>query len=164
MRATIACRSWKILIYKTSSISTLHNEHPQLTSSTHSHHHHPYVQPQLRTFMSPVYFLQGYSYSSFHYPYRTITINLRVNTYVQALTLGSQCNVQRYGLRLYNPSRNVDDTYYSSRMPEYGDRPAIVRIPLAKVAIRLYLNLYTTSDGRPPSNIKIVIVSRCGRE
>ncbi|CAF1246783.1 unnamed protein product [Adineta steineri] len=32
-----------------------------------------------------------------------------------------------------------------------------VGIPLAKVAIRLYLNLYTTNDGRPPRNIKVVI-------
>ncbi|CAF1539385.1 unnamed protein product, partial [Adineta steineri] len=39
----------------------------------------------------------------------------------------------------------------------YGNQPSIVGIPLAKVAIRLYLNLYTTNDGRPPSNIKIVI-------
>jgi len=87
-------------------------------------------------------------------------INLRVNIYVQSLTLGSETNVQRYGLRLYNPLRDVDDTYYSSIVPEYGNQPAIVGIPLAKVAIRLYLNLYTTSDGRPPRNIKIVIVSR----
>ncbi len=82
-----------------------------------------------------------------------------MNIYVQSLTLGSQTNVQRYGLRLYNPLRDVDDTYYSSIVPEYGNQPAIVGIPLAKVAIRLYLNLYTTSDGRPPRNIKIVIVS-----
>ncbi|CAF4322109.1 unnamed protein product [Adineta steineri] len=99
----------------------------------------------------------GYSFQSHHYPYQTIVINLRVNIYVQALTLGSQSNVQRYGLRLYNPLRNVDDTYYSSLVPEYGNQPSIVGIPLAKVAIRLYLNLYTTNDGRPPSNIKIVI-------
>ena len=86
-------------------------------------------------------------------------INLRVNVYVQALSLGSQCNVQRYGLRLYNPQRNVDDTFYSSLVPGFGNQPTIAGIPLAKVAIRLYLNLYTTSDGRPPSNIKIIIVS-----
>jgi hypothetical protein len=60
---------------------------------------------------------------------------------------------------LYNPSRNVDDTYYSSIVPEFGNQPAIVGIPLAKVATRLYLNLYSTNDGRPPSNIKIGIVS-----
>jgi hypothetical protein len=30
---------------------------------------------------------------------------------------------------------------------------------MAKVAIRLYINLYTTSDGRPPSNIQINLVS-----
>ena len=60
---------------------------------------------------------------------------------------------------MYNPTQNVDDTYYSSIVPQYGNQPAIVGIPLAKVAIRLYLNLYTTSDGGPPSNIKIVIVS-----
>ncbi|CAF4237667.1 unnamed protein product, partial [Adineta steineri] len=99
----------------------------------------------------------GYSFQSHHYPYQTIVINLRVNIYVQALTLGSQSNVQRYGLRLYNPLRNVDDTYYSSLVPEYGNQPSIVGIPLTKVAIRLYLNLYTTNDGRPPRNIKIVI-------
>ncbi len=86
-------------------------------------------------------------------------INLRINIYVQSLTLGSQSNVQSYGLRLYNPSQGVDDTYHSSVVPEYGNQPAIVGIPLAKVAIRLYLNLYTTSDGRPPMNIKIIIVS-----
>ncbi len=61
---------------------------------------------------------------------------------------------------MYNPSRDVDDTYYSSTVSEYGNQPVIVGIPLAKVAIRLYLNLYTTSDGQPPTNIKIVIVSR----
>ncbi|CAF4677510.1 unnamed protein product, partial [Rotaria sp. Silwood1] len=99
----------------------------------------------------------GYSFSSFHYPYHTIVINLRVNIYVHTLTLGPQSNVQRYGLRLYNPLRNVDDTYYSSIIPGSNNQPAIIGIPLAKVAIRLYLNLYTTSDGRPPSNIKIMI-------
>ncbi|CAF4953056.1 unnamed protein product [Rotaria sp. Silwood1] len=99
----------------------------------------------------------GYSFSSFHYPYHTIVINLRVNIYVHTLTLGPQSNVQRYGLRLYNPLRNVDDTYYSSIIPGSNNQPAIVGIPLAKVAIRLYLNLYTTNDGRPPSNIKIMI-------
>ena len=61
---------------------------------------------------------------------------------------------------MYHPSRDVDDTYYSSSVPGYGNQPAITGIPQAKVAIRLYLNLYTTRDGRPPSNIKIVIVSR----
>ncbi|CAF1380954.1 unnamed protein product [Rotaria magnacalcarata] len=99
----------------------------------------------------------GYSFSSFQYPYHTIVINLRVNTYVHSLSLGSQSNVQRYGLRLYNPGRNVDDTYYSSMTPGYDNQPTVAGIPLAKVAIRLYLNLYTTSDGRPPSNIKIVL-------
>ncbi|CAF4952184.1 unnamed protein product [Rotaria socialis] len=72
----------------------------------------------------------GYSFSSFQYPYHTIVINL---------------------------GRNVDDTYYSSMTPEYDNQPTIAGIPLAKVAIRIYLNLYTTSDGRPPSNIKIVL-------
>ncbi|CAM4923448.1 unnamed protein product [Rotaria socialis] len=99
----------------------------------------------------------GYSFSSFQYPYHTIVINLRVSTYVHSLSLGSQSNVQRYGLRLYHPGRNVDDTYYSSMTPEYDNQPTIAGIPLAKVAIRMYLNLYTTSDGRPPSNIKIVL-------
>ncbi|CAF4885145.1 unnamed protein product, partial [Rotaria magnacalcarata] len=86
----------------------------------------------------------GYSFSSFQYPYHTIVINLRVNTYVHSLSLGSQSNVQRYGLRLYNPGRNVDDTYYSSMTPGYDNQPTVAGIPLAKVAIRLYLNLYTT--------------------
>ena len=86
-------------------------------------------------------------------------INLKLNIYVQSLTLGAQSNVERYGLRLYNPTHNVDDTYYSSISSEYGNQPAITGIPLAKVAIRLYLNLYTTSDGRPPSHIKIILVS-----
>ena len=99
------------------------------------------------------------SYPSFHYPYHTIVINLRVSTYVQSLSLGPQCNVERFGARLYNPARDVDDTYYSSVVPEYGSQPVVTGIPRAKVAIRLYVNLYTTSDGRPPSNIKIVIVS-----
>ena len=68
--------------------------------------------------------------------------------------------MQRYGLRLYHPQRNVDDTYFSSDSNgQYG----ITGIPLAKVAIRLYLNLYTTSDGRPPRNIKIIIVSSTKR-
>jgi hypothetical protein len=74
------------------------------------------------------------------------------------LSLGPQSNVQRYGLRMYNPTRNVDDTYYSSIDPNTG-QPSISNIHLAKVAIRLYINLYTTSDGRPPSNIQIKIVS-----
>ncbi len=60
---------------------------------------------------------------------------------------------------MYNPLRNVDDTYYSSIAPEFANEPAIGGIPLAKVAIRLYLNLYTTSDGRPPNHIKILMVS-----
>ena len=67
--------------------------------------------------------------------------------------------MQRYGLRVYNPSQDVDDTFYPSTVPGSGNQPAITGIPLAKIAIRLYLNLYTTRDGRPPSNIKIVIVS-----
>jgi hypothetical protein len=29
---------------------------------------------------------------------------------------------------------------------------------MAKVAIRLYINLYTTNDGRPPSNIQLNFV------
>ncbi|CAF1547275.1 unnamed protein product, partial [Adineta ricciae] len=99
----------------------------------------------------------GYSYSSAHYPFHTIVINLRVNIYVQALTLGPQSNVQRFGLRLYNPDNGVDDTYYSAIAPQYGNQPAVVGIPLAKVAIRLYLNLYTTNDGQPPNNVKIVL-------
>ena len=66
--------------------------------------------------------------------------------------------MQRYGLRVYNPSQDVDDTFYPSSAAAYGNQPVITGIPLAKVAIRLYLNLYTTRDGRPPSNIKIVIV------
>ncbi|CAF1076014.1 unnamed protein product [Rotaria sordida] len=99
----------------------------------------------------------GYSFPSFHYPYHTIVINLRINIYVHTLTLGPQSNLQQYRLRLYNPLRNVDDTYYSSKLPEFNNQPTIVGIPLAKVAIRLYLNLYTTNDGRPPSNIKIMI-------
>ncbi len=60
---------------------------------------------------------------------------------------------------MYNPLRNVDDTYYSSIIPEFGNRPEIIGIPLSKVAIRLYLNLYTTSDGRPPNHIKLLMVS-----
>jgi hypothetical protein len=78
---------------------------------------------------------------------------------VHALALGSECNVEQFSLRLYNPVGNVDDTYYSSIIPELGNQPAIVGIPLSKVAIRLYLNLYTTSDGRPPNHIKIMMVS-----
>jgi hypothetical protein len=39
------------------------------------------------------------------------------------------------------------------------NQPIISNIPLAKVAIRLYINLYTTNDGRPPSNIQINLVS-----
>lgn len=76
---------------------------------------------------------------------------------MQSLSLGPQSNVQRYGLRVYNPQRNVDDTYYSSIDPKTG-QPTINNIHMAKVAVRLYINLYTTSDGRPPSNIQIVLV------
>ena len=39
-------------------------------------------------------------------------------------------------------------------------QPIVSNIPMAKVAIRLYINLYTTSDGRPPNNIQINLVSR----
>ncbi|CAF4254763.1 unnamed protein product, partial [Adineta steineri] len=56
----------------------------------------------------------GYSFESHHYPFQTIVISLKFTGYVQSLSLGSQSNVQRYGLRMFNPSRNVDDTYYSS--------------------------------------------------
>jgi hypothetical protein len=66
--------------------------------------------------------------------------------------------MQRYGLRTYNPSKDVDDTYYSSIDPTTG-LPTISNIHLAKVAVRLYINLYTTSDGRPPSNIQVNLVS-----
>jgi len=31
---------------------------------------------------------------------------------------------------------------------------------MAKVAIRLYINLYTTNDGKPPSNIQLNLVSQ----
>ncbi|CAF3911734.1 unnamed protein product, partial [Rotaria sp. Silwood1] len=47
-----------------------------------------------------------------------------------------------------------DDTYYSSIDPNTG-QPIISNIHMAKVAIRLYINLYTTNDGRPPSNIQL---------
>jgi predicted double-glycine peptidase len=67
--------------------------------------------------------------------------------------------VQRYGLRVFNPLRNVDDTYYSLTDPNTG-LPTISNIHLAKVAIRLYINLYTTSDGRPPRNIQLNFVSQ----
>ena len=85
-------------------------------------------------------------------------ISLKFSGYVQSLSLGSQSNVQRYGLRTFNPSRNVDDTYYSTTDSTTG-QPSISNIPLAKVAIRLYINLYTTTDGKPPSNIQINLVS-----
>ncbi len=102
--------------------------------------------------------LQGYSFSSHQYPFQTIVVSLKFTGYVQSLSLGSQSNVQRYGLRTFNPSRNVDDTYYSSIDPNTGD-PIISNIPMAKVAVRLYINLYTTNDGRPPSNIQLNFVS-----
>ena len=85
-------------------------------------------------------------------------ISLKFTVYVQSLSLGSGCNVERYGLRVYNPTRNIDDTYPSTIDPQTG-RPVVSNIPLAKVAVRLYINLYTTSDGRPPSNIRLVFVS-----
>ncbi|CAF4350762.1 unnamed protein product, partial [Rotaria sp. Silwood2] len=34
-------------------------------------------------------------------------------------------------------------------------QPIISNIHIAKVAIRLYINLYTTNDGRPPNNIQL---------
>jgi hypothetical protein len=58
---------------------------------------------------------------------------------------------------MFNPLRNVDDTYYSSNDPNTG-QPIISNIHMAKVAIRLYINLYTTNDGRPPSNIQLNFV------
>ena len=105
--------------------------------------------------------LQGYSFPANQYPFLTIVISLKVTAYVQSLSLGPQSNVQRYGLRLYNPARNVDDTYYSSTDGSSG-QPMISGIPMAKVAVRLYINLYTTSDGRPPSNLQLTFVSRGG--
>ena len=105
--------------------------------------------------------LQGYSFPANQYPFLTIVISLKVTAYVQSLSLGPQSNVQRYGLRLYNPARNVDDTYYSSTDSTSG-QPMISGIPMAKVAVRLYINLYTTSDGRPPSNLQLTFVSRGG--
>ncbi len=81
-----------------------------------------------------------------------------MTVYVQSLSLGSQSNVQQYGLRTYHPLQNVDDTHYSS-MDANTNQPIISNIPLAKVAIRLYINLYTTNDGRPPNNIQINLVS-----
>ncbi|CAF3866732.1 unnamed protein product [Rotaria sordida] len=95
----------------------------------------------------------GYSFSSHHYPFQTIVISLKFTGYVQSLSLGSKSNVQKYGLRVFNPLRNVDDTYYSSIDPNTG-QPTISNIHIAKVAIRLYINLYTTNDGRPPRNIQ----------
>ncbi|CAF4054083.1 unnamed protein product, partial [Rotaria sp. Silwood2] len=73
---------------------------------------------------------------------------------VQSLSLGSKSNVQKYGLRMFNPLRNVDDTYYSSIDSDTG-QPIISNIHIAKVAIRLYINLYTTNDGKPPNNIQL---------
>ena len=105
--------------------------------------------------------LQGYSFPANQYPFLTIVVSLKVTAYVQSLSLGPQSNVQRYGLRLYNPARNVDDTYYSSTDSTSG-QPMISGIPMAKVAVRLYINLYTTSDGRPPSNLQLTFVSRGG--
>ncbi|CAF4046990.1 unnamed protein product, partial [Rotaria sp. Silwood1] len=96
----------------------------------------------------------GYSFSSHHYPFHTIVVSLKFTGYVQSLSLGSKSNIQRYGLRVFNPLRNVDDTYYSSIDPNTG-QPIISNIHMAKVAIRLYINLYTTNDGRPPSNIQL---------
>ena len=61
-------------------------------------------------------------------------------------------------MRTFNPTRNVDDTYYSTIDPTTG-QPIISNIHLSKVAIRLYINLYTTNDGRPPSNIQLNFVS-----
>jgi hypothetical protein len=105
---------------------------------------------------------QGYSTSSHRYPYRTIVIDLRVGIYIQALWLGPQSNVEQYGVRLNYPGCDVDDIFHSSRsVPGFEGQSAVGGIPLAKVAIRLYLNLYTTSDGRPPSNIKLIIVRVC---
>ncbi|CAF4281917.1 unnamed protein product, partial [Adineta steineri] len=46
----------------------------------------------------------GYSFESHHYPFQTIVISLKFTGYVQSLSLGSQSNVQRYGLRMFNPS------------------------------------------------------------
>ena len=130
--------------------------HPQLTiyiTGQSSSSFSLYISPALSL-------KQGYSCSSHHYPYRTILIILRVSIYIQALSLGPQSNVEQYGLRLQNPGCGVDDSYFSSRnVPGFGGQSAIGGIPLAKVAIRLYLNLYTTSDGQPPRNIKLIIVS-----
>lgn len=83
---------------------------------------------------------------------------MKFTGYVQSLSLGSQTNVQRYGLRVYNPLRNVDDTYYSS-IDQTTGQPMISNIHLSKVAVRLYINLYTTNDGRPPRNIQLKFVS-----
>jgi len=88
----------------------------------------------------------------------TIIINLKFPAYVQSLSLGSSSNIQRFGLRLYNPNTNVDDTYYSSIDPTNG-QPTVSNIPQSKIAVRLYLNLYTTTDGRPPTNIQINLVN-----
>lgn len=129
----------------------------QLTITTSSETHHSELLAQT-TILEATLYSKGYSFDSFHYPYHTIVINLRVNIYVRSLSLGPQSNVERFGLRLYNPDRNVDDTYYSSRSPQYYDRPTVTGIPLAKVALRLYINLYTTSDGLPPRDIKLLIV------
>jgi hypothetical protein len=73
--------------------------------------------------------------------------------------LGQQSNVQRYGLRLYNPLLpNVDDTYHASIDSATGSS-MISHVHLSKVAIRLYINIYTTTDGSPPRNIKLIFVS-----
>ena len=38
-------------------------------------------------------------------------------------------------------------------------QPTVSNIPQSKIAVRLYLNLYTTTDGRPPTNIQINLVN-----
>ena len=88
-----------------------------------------------------------------------MVISLKFTGYVQSLSLGPRSNVQRFGLRVFNPSRNVDDTYYSSIDRSTG-RPIVSNIHLAKVAVRLYINLYTTNDGRPPNNIELDLVNK----
>ena len=103
------------------------------------------------------FFAQGYSFDSHHYPFHTVVVTLKFTGYVQSLSLGPQSNVQRFGLRLYNPLRNVDDTYYSSVDSATG-QPIVSNIHMAKVAIRLYINLYTTSDGQPPNNVQLKFV------
>ena len=143
----------------------LHQQHLQprqlaLIQRTHQQRPYPsYFRPPLTLHLSLL--LQGYSFPANQYPFLTIVISLKVTAYVQSLSLGPQSNVQRYGLRLYNPARNVDDTYYSSTDSTSG-QPMISGIPMAKVAVRLYINLYTTSDGRPPSNLQLTFVSGLG--